>query len=88
MVKIGWYTSKVNSVSRIITFDFTLIRLCFEWIQRKTMIYADLKWWKSPLHYKDEVKQDKIAAAETSSTEHESARAITTYKVSLDAYIM
>lgn len=52
------------------------------------MIYADLKWWKLPLHYKDEVKQDKRAAAKTSSTERESAGAIPTYKVSLDAYIM
>lgn len=52
------------------------------------MIYADLKWWKLPLHYKDEVKQDKRAVAETSSTEHESAGAIPTYKVSLDTYIM
>lgn len=88
MVKRGHYTSKVNSVSWIITFDFTLTELCFELIQRRTMIYADLKWWKLPLHHKDEVKQDKRAVAETSSTEHESAGAIPTYKVSLDTFIM
>lgn len=44
------------------------------------MIYADLVVKVYKLHYEDEVKQDKRAAAETSSTEHESAGATPTYK--------